>query len=403
MPIGPGLIGAAILIVGLFALGRLVGWWLGRSEEMTPRQRSVYQKLAFLVPLLIMWATPILFRVYPIGHSLLSSGPTWAGALLNSIIATTVAAIGLTGALWGLRPFTNARPMVRGELFRRRRLARAYIVGLVLFTALLIEFGILYSSSLTGLLFAVLLISPVGLFLSLIVGVPIACPSMRFGVRPPTDEEYDRLDRIYERLDIQSPDGIEITVDEYVSRVVVLRTDDKRVVALSDSLLSAFDDDMLSVGIAHAEGRARHRVDALKKPHMWNVLAALVLVIWVIGAVLIVPGVPIVALGGALLLVSLVVVVSWVIGAWGRERIHLADEDMIRHVNVDSSVVTDIYMNPDKRLGVVSTEIREKADGIYEYLTVEPSIEERLVAMGLAGSGRGEPSKPREVESEVNE
>lgn len=388
MRIGPGLAGAAILVVGLYTLGRLVGWWLGRSEEITARQRSVFRYLGFLVPPFVMWATPALFRVFPVGYELFPSESAVVGALLNSVIAAIVAVLGLAGALWGLRPFRSAQPMIKGELWRRRRLARGFIIGLIFLTAVAIEFSVFYSVATPELLFGMLLVSGMGSILGNTVATPMSSPSLQFGVRRPTDSERDRIERVYERLDIPVPDAVKITVESDDVRLAVLQNDDKRVLALSDAMLSTFDDEMLSVGIAHGEGRAKHRVNALRKPHLWNYANAFVFFVWFIGAFIISLTVPsLAALWGAILLVGVMMVVNRVIAAWGRERIYLADMYMINRIDDDTSAVTDIYLNPDLRRGVVCTEPREKADSITAKLLFEPTIQNRLEHMGLTGNG----------------
>jgi len=61
----------------------------------------------------------------------------------------------------------------------------------------------------------------------------------------------------------------------------------------------------------------------------------------------------------------------------------MADEYAIEHIDVGSSVVTDLYRGPRKRLGVVSMET--EFNQLSEKVRFEPDIKTRLEHIGLAG------------------
>ncbi|MBX0302911.1 hypothetical protein [Haloarcula salinisoli] len=384
MPVVPGLVAAAILIVGLFTFGRLVGWWLGRSEEITPRQRSVFDILVTLVLLFLMVGVPMLYRLFPVGYALSPSKSLFVGSLLTAAISTTVAVLGFGGALLGLRPFLSDRMQVRGELWRRNRIVLGAWVGIIPFAAMAIELGVIYAERQLGVLVAVPIVVFAGLYLSGFVALPAHCPVIRFGIRRPTAEERDRIEAIYERLDIPLPNSIEITVDDDNERLVVVDNDDERVLALSDSLLPAVDDDTLAVAIAHSEGRARHDTSFFEKLWMGNLVLATVLYVWAFSMQLFYNDLSTELVQGAVVLLLLIVFVNVLLSSWNRTRIYLADEYTIEHTV--RSCVTAVYRNSDERLGCIQRRRsvgNDLINSVLNKLVPEPQMKHRLEHIGL--------------------
>jgi len=372
------------VLIGLFTLTRVVALWLARSEEITSTQRTVHDNLMNGVLLFLMLGVPILFRIFPVGYALLPSGPTVARVLLNSAIAGAVGVVGLAVALRGHRPFRASRPMVRGELWRRNRTVVGAWAGLILVLAVTGEFGIVYTEAVTVVLFGSLLFAYLGILLSGFVSLPSYGPYMRFGIRRPTDAERDRIEGIYDGLDIPRPDSIEITVADDHERVVVLRNGDGRVLALSDSVLSSFDGPALSVGIAHAEGRSIHGMSRPEKGWMASVVVSAALLLWTFIFVTLGAETTASAAVGALSLsVGLLLFVAPLMGSMGRKRVRLVDEYTVEHAG--KSAVADVY-GRERRFGFIQTRKttgRSLFDERAEKLFPEPVIESRLAYLGL--------------------
>lgn len=383
------------MLVGLFALIRGVALWLARSEEITATQRTVHDNLMNGVLLFLMVGVPLLFRIFPVGYGLVPSGPPVAKVLLNSAIAAAVGVVGLGVAIRGHRPFRASRPMVRGELWRRNRTVVGVWAGLILLLAVIVEFGFVYTESAPGVLFGALLLSYVSILLSGFVALPARCPYIRFGIRRPTDAERDRIEGVYEGLDIPLPDSIEISVADDHERVVVLRNEDERVLALSDSVLPSFDEPALSVGIAHAEGRSIHGMSRPEKGWMTSFVASFALLLWTfifvtLGADTSAPA----AVGALSLSAGLLLVVAPLMGSMGRKRVRRVDEYTVEHAG--PSAVADVY-GREKRFGFIQTRKttgRSLLDERAEKLFPEPIIENRLAYLGLTDGESGRQPTP---------
>ncbi|MBX0288518.1 hypothetical protein EGH22_19495 [Halomicroarcula sp. F28] len=382
MSITGGLLGAGTMIVGLFVLGQVVGRWLRQSEELTSTQQSVHDNLLLALPLLVIMCVTILFRQFPVVYTLLGSEPDLATALLNGVISGTVAVLGLAGAWRGLRPYRNARPMIREELWERNRVVVATWCGLIIFVIVATELILLYSQWAPEVLVGLLSVAIAGLYLSGFVALPAHCPYIRFGIRRPTAAERDRLEQAYAHLGIPLPDSIEITVNDDTERLVVLQDGERRVLALSDSLLPSVDDDTLSVGLAHVEGRGTHRVSPVEKGWLSTVVFAAVVFVWCLFMLALDSEVPEPVIVGAILSVTVLGVVAVVLGTKSQDRIHLADEYTVAHA--DESLVADVYTG-ETRFGFIQrrqSDVPDRLNELMGYLLPEPTIEERLEHIG---------------------
>ena len=386
MSLRTGLLGAAILFVGLFAIGRVVAKWLGSAGDVTPRKQWIYSILELLVIVVVMVGVPLLFRTARIGETLLPSAPPLAAALLNSLVLAAIAVLGLAVAWVGLGPFRRSRQWADSVFQQRRRLELACLIVLTLLIALIVEVGFLYTVPAPLLHFGSLVIAFGGnLFVDNLV-YPPQCPVAFYGVREPTEMERERIEAVYQRLDIPLPDKIEVTINDYTDNVVVLGNSDHRVLALGESVFSDFDDDVHAVRFAFAEGRARHGVELFEVGHTLGRICsfatcfwALFYVTWNIFATNQGPGV--VAYGTVLLIFACLLIVRQLAIA-GKKRVHLADEYTVEHV--EPSLITDVYRDPEKRHGAVSNE-QNRNDGFSA--AFELPIEDRLEHVGLASDG----------------
>lgn len=390
MPVGPGLVGAAILIVGLFVIGRVVAKWLGPAAEVPPKKKSDFARLIVAGLLVVMIGVPFFFRAVPVGDTLLRSDMTLAAVLLDSAFATLVVALGFAGAWAGLKPFRTTRTVLKGELHRRFLLTVVYLIGLTLLVAVVIELGFVYSVWPPVYLFGALLVAVGGVFLVSWLTYPVQSPYVAFGIRRPTADERDRIEAIYERLDIPLPDSIEVAVNDYDRYIVVFGDGDRRVLALSDNVFSAHDSDIQSVKIALAEGRARHGVDSLYTKHQLSLFGALFS--FISGTFIYVwePSVSgwlswVLPYGPFLLAIIFFLSIARVL-AWGEDKILLADEYTIEHAG--QSLVADVYGGPEKR-DTIAYNAQAETDG--NKLPFGIPIADRLKHLGL-GDGSDEPS-----------
>ncbi|MBX0285599.1 hypothetical protein EGH22_04625 [Halomicroarcula sp. F28] len=389
MVVKSGLLSAGVLVVGLFAVGRIVAWWLGRGDELTPRQKTTYNRLITAILLLLPIGVPLLYRLFPVAYALFPSWPPLALSLLNAAIAATVGVLGLGGALLGLRPFLADRVPIRGELWRRNRIVLGARVGIILFGALAIGPGIDIAGRPLGMLVGVTTVIFAGLVLSGFVALPANCPSIRFGVRRPTEREGTRISDAYERLGISPPDSIEVTVDDDSEQLVVLENGAERVLALSDSLFAAVDADTLAVAIAHSEGRAIHDASFFEKLWVSNLVWATVIYLWAIFMAVLERDLLTELVPGALVLLFSIVITNLLIGYWNRKRIHLTDEYTLEHTS--SSCLMAVYHGTDQRVKCIQ---RRKplgnnlANSILDRSSPEPGMKNRLAHLGLTGGDR---------------
>jgi len=215
---------------------------------------------------------------------------------------------------------------------------------------------------------------------------PVQCPVAFYGVREPTETERDRIEEIYERLDIPLPDKIEITVNDPTDYVVVFRNSDQRVLVLGESVFSDFDSDVQSVRFAFAEGRARHGVAPFEIGHSLGRICSFAACFWAVfyvawGIFATNQGPGGVVYGSVLLIFVFLLIVQQLAVA-GKKRVHLADEYTVEHT--EPSLIREVYRDPEKRDGAVSNE-QNRNDGFSAVF--ELPIEERLEHIGLADAG----------------
>lgn len=372
-----GVLGAVVLTVVVFALGRGIALWLTRTDELSTRQRSAYNVVVSLVLPLVLIGVPVLFRLYPVGYAVLDDGPAVAAALLNGAVSATAVVVILRAGLRGVRPFVDSRMSVDGALSQRGRRARYSFVVLTVLVVATVEFGALYGDSATGLLVLICLLVALGNFLVNMVALPGITPNVQFGYRRPTDGERDRIEECYERLGRALPDGIEVTRDDESNGVAVLAHDGGRVLALSDSVLSSADRDTLTVAINHAEGRAEHGTGVLLTAYVANLFGLLfLLVAFLVSAFLngdfaLVTGAVVIGLvvcGG---------LVGAVVAGWRRRRVLAVDDDTVERL--DPSVVAAVYRDAGRGLvRVRQTTGIEWFDDASDRITPELTIEDRI-------------------------
>jgi hypothetical protein len=320
---------------------------------------------------------PILFRLFPVGYAVLGDGSVLAAALLNSLVSVTAVVAILWAGLRGIRPFMRPRASVDGALSRRSIRARYYFVGLTLFVAGALEFGVLYADSIAGLLGWLCLAAALGIYLLNMAAMPGITPNMQFGYREPTDGERDRIEQCYERLGRALPDGVEVTRDDQTNGVAVLAHDGGRVLALSDSVLASADRDTLTVAIAQAEGRAEHGTGVLLATFAANLFALLfVLVVFLLSAIL---------NGGFTLVTGAVVIGLAVVGfllvsvvaRWRRQRVAAIDEDTV--ARIDPSVAAAVFRDAERGMvRIRNTTGLEWFDDLLDKIAPEPTVESRI-------------------------
>ena len=372
-----GVLGAVVLTAVVFALGRGIALWLTRTDELSARQRSVYNLVASLSMVGVLLGVPILFRLYPVGYAVLDGGPVVAAALLNGAVSATAVVVILRAGLRGVRPFMQSRVSVVGALARRSRRARYYFLGLTLFVVGALEFGVLYADSISGLLGWLCLATALGVYLVNMAAMPGITPNMQFGHRRPTDGERDRIEQCYERLGRALPDSIEVTRDDQTNGVAVLAHDGGRVLALSDSVLSSVDRDTLAVAINHAEGRAERGTGIFLTTYAATLFSLLFVLVWFLVSSFLNGDFP---LETAAVVIGFVVcggLLCSVVAYWRRHRILAVDDDTLERL--DPSVVAAVYRDAGRSLVRIrkTTDI-EWFDDALDRFAPELTIEDRI-------------------------